>query len=419
MHSSDDANDQRERIPRLAPGWAAEDIVLTPAEGFLMSRIDGQTPWTMLRQIGGLSPEQVDDYLGRWIEAGAIQFIENKPDPHGDEEPFDIEAAIDPSLDISEDFQRRILERELGLGCSYHELLGVERGADAQAIKRAYFALSKEFHPDRYFRKNIGGFAERLERVFKKMVEAYELLSDPATRSELERSMEAAPPSEEAGAYRQVETGRSERIGAEPKPPGGYRTPTRMENLERLRSRFKIPKKLMAERQFKARQFFQAAQVAAHQQSWLEAAASVRLAIAFDPWNAEYKDGFAKIQMNAHGVRATDLVREAENAGSSKDALRLLEEAVGYRPMDPEVNARAARLALELGELDHAREYAETVCEIEPDEASHHVVMCRVLRRMGRVQEANGALEKAAALAPKDTEVKAERLKLHGRTFRR
>jgi tetratricopeptide (TPR) repeat protein len=251
------------------------------------------------------------------------------------------------------------------------------------------------------------------------MVEAYELLSDPATRSELERSMEATPPPEDAGAYRQAETGQSERIGAEPRPPGGYRTPTRMENLERLRSRFKVPKKLIAERQFKARQFFQAAQVSAHQQSWLEAAASVRLAIAFDPWNPEYKDGFAKIQMNAHGVRSKDLLKEAENAGSSKDALRLLEEAVGYRPMDPELNARAARLALELGELDHAREYAEIVCEIEPDEASHHVVMCRILRRMGRVQEARGALEQAAALAPKDAAVKAERLKLHGRTFRR
>lgn len=419
MHSSDDANDQRERIPQLAPGWAPEDIVLTPAEGFLISRIDGRTPWTMLRQIGGLSPEQVDDYLGRWVEAGAIQFIEEKPDPPGAREPADAEAEIDTSLDLSEDLQRRILEYELRLDRSYHELLGVEPGADAQAIKRAYFALSKEFHPDRYFRKNIGGYAPRLERIFKKMVEAYELLSDPATRAELERSMEAAPAPDDAGAYRQAETGRSERIGAEPQPPGGYRTPTRMENLERLRQRFKIPKKLLAERQFKAKQFFSAAQVSAHQKSWLEAAASVRLAIAFDPWNPEYKDGFARIQMNAHGVRATDLLERAENAGSHKDALRMLEEAVGYRPMDPQLNARAAKLALELGELDYAREYAETVCEIEPDEARHHVLMCRILRRLGRVQEARGSLEKAVQLAPDDSAVKAERLKLNSRTFRR
>jgi curved DNA-binding protein CbpA len=419
MDSSDDANDQRERIPQLAPGWAPEDVVLTPAEGFLISRIDGRTPWAMLRQIGGLSPEQVDEYLDRWIEAGAIRFIEMNSASPGGEEKLEVETAIDASLDISEDFQRRILAQETGLDRSYHELLGVERGADTQAIKRAYFALSKEFHPDRYFRKNTGSYAQRLDRVFKKMVEAYELLSDPATRAELERSMEAAPPPDEAGVYRQTETGRSERIGAEPKPPGGYRTPTRMENLERLRRRFKIPKKLLAERQFKARQFFQAAQVSAHQESWLEAAASVRLAIAFDPWNVEYKEGFARIQMNVHGVRALDLLEQAENAGSQKDALRMLEEAVGYRPMDPQLNARAARLSLELGELDHAREYAETVCEIEPDVAKHHAILCQVLRRLGRVQQAREALERAASLDANAPEVKVERLKLQGRTSRR
>jgi curved DNA-binding protein CbpA len=419
MHSSDDASDQRERIPQLAPGWAPEDIVLTPAEGFLISRIDGRTPWAMLRQMGGLSPEQVDDYLDRWVETGAIRFIETIGEPLGGKEGGDLEAAIDASLDISEDFQRRILEYEDGLGRSYHELLGVERGADTQAIKRAYFALSKEFHPDRYFRKNIGIYAQRLERVFKKVVEAYELLSDPATCAELERSMNAAPPRAEAGAYRQIETDRSERIGTEPMRSGGYRTPTRMENLERLRRRFQIPKKLLAERQFKARQFFKAAQVSAHQKSWLEAAASTRLAIAFDPWNNEYKDGFARIQLSVHGVRAMDLLEQAESASSRKDALRMLDEAVGYRPMDSQVNARAARLALELGKLDHAREYAEAVCEIEPDVASHHVLLCRILRRSGRKQEAWQALERAASLDEKNPEVKAERLELHARHFRR
>jgi tetratricopeptide (TPR) repeat protein len=231
--------------------------------------------------------------------------------------------------------------------------------------------------------------------------------------------MEAAPPPDEAGAYRQAAAGRTERIGAEPKPPGGYKTPSRMENLERLRRRFRIPKKLLAERQFKARQFFQAAQVSAHQKSWLEAAASVRLAIAFDPWNKEYKEGFAGIQMNVHGVRAMDLLEQAENAGSQKDALSMLEEAVGYRPMDPQVNARAARLSLELGELARAREYAENVCEIEPDVAGHQVLLCRILRRSGRKQEALQALERAASLDSKDPEAKAERLKLHGRPPRR
>ena len=48
----------------------------------------------------------------------------------------------------------------------------------------------------------------------------------------------------------------------------------------------------------------------------------------------------------------------------------MYEEALGYRPCDPEINEKAARLALELGELDAAREYAETACELSPTTAA-------------------------------------------------
>lgn len=414
MHSSDGASDQGERIPRLAPGWVPEDVALTPAEGFLLSRIDGRTPWVALRQIGGVSPEEVDDYLERWAEAGALEFIEPRLDAPEGSARLDPEAEIDPDLDISEEFQRRILEYEVGLeASSYHQILGVARGADTQAIKLAYFALSKEFHPDRYFRKNIGTYAQRLESIFKKMVEAYELLSDPSTRSELERSMDAAPPPEDPGAYRHSETGRTETIGPELRARGGgYRTPTRMENLARLRSRFKIPKKLLAERQFKARQLFQAAQVAAHQDRWIDAAASVRLAIAFDPWNKEYQEGFGKIQSNVHRQRSVELLNKAEQEGSQTEAMRMVEEAVNYRPMDAETNGRAARLALELSDLQRAADYATTLCEVEPDVVENHVILCRALRRMGRKREARRALDRAIRLDAKDPHVKAERLKL-------
>ena len=43
-------------VPRLAPGWDPNSCTLTPAEGFLLSRIDGHTPWNALRQIGGIAP---------------------------------------------------------------------------------------------------------------------------------------------------------------------------------------------------------------------------------------------------------------------------------------------------------------------------------------------------------------------------
>ena len=63
------------------------------------------------------------------------------------------------------------------------ELLEVPRAADKKDIKRAYFKMSKELHPDRFFGKNIGPYRERLSKIFQSVKAAYELLSDDSRRA--------------------------------------------------------------------------------------------------------------------------------------------------------------------------------------------------------------------------------------------
>ena len=58
-------------------------------------------------------------------------------------------------------------------------LLGVPQGAEAKVLKRAYFKLSKEIHPDRYYGKQLGSFAERLTQVFEAVSRAYAKLTTP------------------------------------------------------------------------------------------------------------------------------------------------------------------------------------------------------------------------------------------------
>jgi curved DNA-binding protein CbpA len=348
----------------------------------------------------------VDLALESWVKTGLV--LLDAPEVRRTHEPQRDQRAIDPSLDLDVELQREILAFEARLAqATYHEILGVERGSEPRSVKRAYFQLSKRFHPDRYFRRNIGDHALRLDRIFKHVALAYELLSDPTTRSEIERGMgsEVAP---EAGEYRVTDAGRSERIGEAAEAPPGYRTPSRMENLERLRNLFKIPKKVLAERRFRARQFHQAARVSAHEKSWLEAAASARLAIAFDPWNPEYKQHFASIQADVHAVRAAELLEQAEGTDANTDALKLLEEAIHYRPADAALHARAAALALETGDLERAHEFAESACQLEPAMVANQVTLCRVLRRRGDMVRAKDALAEAVKLSPKDPDVLSE-----------
>ena len=59
----------------------------------------------------------------------------------------------------------------------YYEVLGLEKGADAEQIKKAYRKLAGKYHPDR----NPGD--KQAEEKFKELGEAYEVLSDDEKRS--------------------------------------------------------------------------------------------------------------------------------------------------------------------------------------------------------------------------------------------
>ena len=58
----------------------------------------------------------------------------------------------------------------------YYEILGLEKGADAEEVKRAYRRLAMKYHPDR----NPGD--KEAEAKFKEAAEAYEVLADPDRR---------------------------------------------------------------------------------------------------------------------------------------------------------------------------------------------------------------------------------------------
>lgn len=68
----------------------------------------------------------------------------------------------------------------------YYEVLGVEKNADEAAIKKAYRALAKKYHPD----MNPGD--KEAEKKFKEASEAYAVLSDPEKRRQYDQFGHAA-----------------------------------------------------------------------------------------------------------------------------------------------------------------------------------------------------------------------------------
>ncbi|MCB0112990.1 MAG: molecular chaperone DnaJ [Caldilineaceae bacterium] len=67
----------------------------------------------------------------------------------------------------------------------YYEVLGVERGADAATLKRAFRKLAQQYHPD-------VNKAPEAESMFKEINEAYQVLSDPQKRAAYDRFGHAA-----------------------------------------------------------------------------------------------------------------------------------------------------------------------------------------------------------------------------------
>jgi molecular chaperone DnaJ len=68
----------------------------------------------------------------------------------------------------------------------YYEVLGVDRSADTEEIKKAYRKLALKFHPDR----NPNDKAA--EEKFKELGQAYEALSDPQSRAAYDQYGHAA-----------------------------------------------------------------------------------------------------------------------------------------------------------------------------------------------------------------------------------
>ncbi len=103
--------------------------------------------------------------------------------------------TFDP-LDLETEAEIGVEKRQQVLYYHYHlekvthyELFQLDPTADDREIRRAYFKLSKEFHPDLFFRKDLGAFKRRVEEVFRWISSAYATLTDADKRARYDAAL--------------------------------------------------------------------------------------------------------------------------------------------------------------------------------------------------------------------------------------
>src|SRR5699024_7486147 len=132
--------------------------------------------------------------LDRPIELGALSEVER--------------AAMAEVVELGERERKRIIEMvRLGARGTLYDLLGVLPTADKKELKRAYFKLSKEFHPDRYYGRSLGTFGPWLTSIFQSVTNAFEVLSDERRRATYAARLhgDSAPPPPASGAQSQAD----------------------------------------------------------------------------------------------------------------------------------------------------------------------------------------------------------------------
>lgn len=191
-------------IVSAVPGVDLANAVLNAQDGFVLSRIDGKTSLGDLCESTGIGRQTTIEVLKRLRQQGIIVVGNEKPvesnisalggqlieEPR--RSPTTTEHRIvEEDNDLDPKTRQRIREVYEALSDkNFFELLGAEPDADATTLRRAYFKRSKEFHPDRYYTKKLGGYKAMLAEIFRQLNAAHEFLADDARRNAYRATIE-------------------------------------------------------------------------------------------------------------------------------------------------------------------------------------------------------------------------------------
>jgi curved DNA-binding protein CbpA len=171
-----------EQIPQPVEGADIRAHNISAQDAFVHSCVDGVLNVDDIADVTVLPREEVVASIERLIALEAVEWL------HPKVSSAPPEAEVTDQVELDEALQKRIQETFHRVDkLNYYELLGVDMQADRAEIRKAYFSLSKVFHPDAYFGKRLGPFKAQMEVVFRKVTDAYEAVGRPKKREAYDR----------------------------------------------------------------------------------------------------------------------------------------------------------------------------------------------------------------------------------------
>jgi curved DNA-binding protein CbpA len=445
------ANDAELRVfvPRVDPGCELKKLPLTPSDAFVLSRVDGNTDASMIGTLTGFGPD-VEDVLRRLFEQGALiggmshwgprpQRVSIAPAPLTTPAPPPLASVNPPKMpsvapsamasgssppiaaeeasELEPELKKRIdrVHRNLEV-LTHYEVLEIQQAADKKAIKSAYYRLAAEFHPDKHFRKQLGGYRAKLEALFKRVTEAHDVLTTPKARAEydayleerentekFERFISTLPPPEEAGA---------EAPPPLPRPPSTPSSPIEapMSGQSGLRVAYAEHKRRGSgppegDKDAAVRRYVQGAEDAVMRSDFEAAASFYRLA-----WAEMPNDETLRARLREWEQKASEALAAAHCKQGDYEARRSRWElasncylkAVMRAPNDATVLHRAADSLLRCGaDLHEAMELAVRAVHLAPSFVAYRVTLAQVHLALGDVASARAELEATVARVPR------------------
>ena len=113
------------------------------------------------------------------------------------EEMLSLEEILQPIPEEEGAFLQKVESLYMRLdSISNNELLEVDEGADAETLKKNYFRLTREFHPDRYFSSADPTMKDKLTAIFDAITSAYGTLQASDKKKEEPKKVREKPVAE-------------------------------------------------------------------------------------------------------------------------------------------------------------------------------------------------------------------------------